>query len=165
MLFFSDFAEQTQSVAFFHCFSGDFNAYNQLWGNNHLYAKGRGIGYLDSSDLVLLNDESGTQLNLNSSWSILDFSMVFYKLATKCIWQVHDDNFENDHFSILISLLSLPWNLIYRVAFGGTPRRLICNVLSLTVLQISLKPSAKDVDMVNDIPTKLLLFFHAQHWG
>lgn len=90
-------------------FCGDFNAHNPLWGSERLDAKGRVIdSLLEASDLVLLNDYTGTRINPNGKLTSIDLTMVSYDLATKCTWQVLTDSLGSDHLPIQISFFESP---------------------------------------------------------
>lgn len=88
---------------------GDFNAHNPLWGSAHLDAKGKVIdSLLEDTDLVLLNDGSGTRINRSGELSPLDLTLVSFELAAKCTWQVLGDSLGSDHLPVLVSFFDSP---------------------------------------------------------
>ena len=83
---------------------GDLNAKNTLWGSPKSDCRGEKVEELTSQSMVILNDGSGTRLNNDGSRGHLDLALASTNIAAKCNWEVHHDNWNSDHFPILIQL-------------------------------------------------------------
>ena len=92
--------------------TGDFNSHHPLWGAQRSDSHGKAVfEWVEQKDLVLLNDGSPTRLGpARGIFTCLDLTFTSPKIANKAFWQVIDDNWNSDHFPILISILKTTLN-------------------------------------------------------
>ena len=109
---------------------GDFNSHNTLWGSNKTDKNGREVEqFLNNNDLVFLNDGSFTRQDPGSlTTTCIDLTIATSNISTKCNWSVNTQNFNSDHFLIVIEVIlqrnspsiandmNLPQNWSYRKA-------------------------------------------------
>ena len=84
---------------------GDFNSHHTLWGCTNTNDKGRTIeDFINTHDLVLLNDKSSTYLHpATGSYSSLDLTICSPGIFVDLNWKVVDDLHGSDHFPIQVS--------------------------------------------------------------
>lgn len=105
--FFTDILDKLPSAA---VLCGDFDSHNRLWGSSKTDAKGKILeSFLDDSDMVLLNDGSGTRVCNNGTLSPLDLTIVDSRIAAKCSWSVfYDSTFGSDHYPVFLRFQDVP---------------------------------------------------------
>lgn len=85
--------------------TGDFNSPHKYWGSSSNSRKGNILStFIDSTNLVLLNDKSPTHFNTHGSFSYIDLTFCSSSLATQAQWKIEENLCGSDHFPILISL-------------------------------------------------------------
>lgn len=82
---------------------GDFNAHNLLWGSDKTdYNGGVLEEFLDSKNLVCLNDGRKTRIDVSSGKeSVLDLTFASSSLAPLCEWRVNNKSFGSDHYLVV----------------------------------------------------------------
>jgi len=84
---------------------GDFNAHLPIFGDNTVNSEGKSMEkIIETTDLVVLNDKSGTRINHNGNMSCIDIALASRNIALKINWNVQDDSLGSDHFPINISI-------------------------------------------------------------
>lgn len=85
---------------------GDLNAHSPLWGSPKECQIGKKVEeWLDTTDLLVLNDGSPTLNATNGSLTHIDVSLSTPELSTKLFWETVKP-WPRDHFPIVISSLS-----------------------------------------------------------
>lgn len=124
--------------------TGNFISYHTLWGSGQADAKGITLNdFIKQTNLILLNDDSGTHLCQGGILSPQDITLVYTTLALHIEWSVINDEWGSDHLPILISLFSLiyhpnptlspRWNLdkadwnIFETVFNTTLKYDMCS--------------------------------------
>lgn len=138
----SKFPEHTEQVVCFRCFLWKCQCSQPGLATIWMLNGDINDSLLEVSDLVVLNDGTGTRLNPNSPMSSLDLNMVSYEHTFRYAWQVHEDNFGSDHFSMIVSFSSPLFELVHWVVQFETVVKLIGNLFPLTILQMSLQSSS-----------------------
>ena len=87
---------------------GDFNAKNQLWGSMQNDRHGDKMEELIGTDMVVLNDGTGTRINNDGSRSHLDLSIASKDLSAKCNWYVMEDSWNSDHLPTITTIFETP---------------------------------------------------------
>ena len=111
---------------------GDINSHHPILGSNTTNATGRSLErILDQNDICLLNDGTGTRLDIISGeTSSPDVTLCSTNVRTRLEWTVIEEKFHSDHFAILVrdnvpvrvptvrrfALQRANWNLFKRVA-------------------------------------------------
>jgi len=62
----------------------------------------------EQTDLIVLNDKSGTHINHNGGMSCIDVSLASSNIALKINWNVYHDSLGSDHLPIRISVNASP---------------------------------------------------------
>ena len=102
---------------------GDFNAHHEWWGSSSTRVVGDQVDALvESTDLDLLNDGTGTRLNNSGSRSAIDLSFVSPSLLVAFVWEVFPSTFGSDHFLSCLASTFL-WNTMTWPHLGGLLRR------------------------------------------
>ncbi len=85
---------------------GDFNSHHPAWGGKEANGKGVNLhSFVLDSQLVVLNDGTGTHLRPNGHLSAIDLSIASKNLAPRCNWAVdHSSTLGSDHFPILTTI-------------------------------------------------------------
>ena len=73
-----------------HIICGDFNAHNRLWGGLLSNTSGDVIcDFLNDSDLVVLNDDSGTRLDIHTgNTTSIDLTLCSSDISSSALWSV-----------------------------------------------------------------------------
>ena len=84
--------------------TGDFNAHHPAWGSTNSDAAGKGVvDWLDSQDLVLLNDGSPTRFD-SGGFTHIDLTVTSPNLATTSAWGTAPDSLGSDHYPQLVTI-------------------------------------------------------------
>ena len=83
---------------------GDFNGHHPILGSRSTNPMGRILERLAvSNEICLLNDGSGTRLNINTGeTSCPDITACSPDISTRLDWHVADEKFGSDHFVIVV---------------------------------------------------------------
>ena len=88
---------------------GDLNAHLPLFGGRKTDSGGISIEKLiDTYDLIVLNDRSGTRINNDGTLSSIDVTLASKNLGLKTNWHVHTESLGSDHLPILIEINEKP---------------------------------------------------------
>lgn len=87
---------------------GDFNAHTQMWGSNHIDARGQIIeNLIVSNNLNLMNNNQPTHFNIsNGTTSIIDLTICSPRINIYFEFEVIADLSGSDHFPININIIS-----------------------------------------------------------
>jgi len=84
---------------------GDLNAHLPIFGDQVANTEGKTMEkIIEKTDLIVLNDKSGTHINHNGGMSCIDITLASRNIALRMNWNVHHDSFSSDHFPIKISI-------------------------------------------------------------
>ena len=86
--------------------TGDLNAHNPLWGNEHMNEKGKIVeNILGDHDLCIFNDGSKTHVDpATGSLSAIDISLCSPSLFVDFSWSVHEDLCGSNHFPTFLHM-------------------------------------------------------------
>lgn len=88
---------------------GDFNAHLPLFGSQQVNSEGVAMEkVIEGTDLVVLNDKSGTHINRDGGLSCLDVTLASSSVALKTSWSVQHDSLGSDHLPIRIHVNDPP---------------------------------------------------------
>lgn len=104
----SNLEQLTQQLPKPFILTGDFNAHNSTWGSTQTDQRGQIIEtFLNSSDMLLLNDGSPTRFNLyNGSSSAIDLTFCSSNLFPQLHWKVCSSLYSSDYHPLIVELLS-----------------------------------------------------------
>ena len=90
----------------------DANAHHEIWGSPISDGRGNTIfNFIEDLNLALLNTGEPTYITHNGNHTHIDLSICSSSLASKLDWQPHFDNFNSDHFPILLGIdLPIPYH-------------------------------------------------------
>lgn len=100
--------------------TGNFISYHTLWGSGQADAKGITLNdFIKQTNLILLNDDSGTHLCQGGILSPQDITLVYTTLALHIEWSVINDEWGSIIYRYL--LVYFPWYIIQTPHFhqGG----------------------------------------------
>uniref|UniRef100_A0A0K8W561 Putative RNA-directed DNA polymerase from transposon X-element n=1 Tax=Bactrocera latifrons TaxID=174628 RepID=A0A0K8W561_BACLA len=85
--------------------TGDFNAWNHLWGSQKSNARGSIIeNFILNHHLVLLNNGSPTHFSTHSTLTHFDLSLASPQLSPRIKWNISTDLKGSDYFPISITV-------------------------------------------------------------
>ncbi len=85
--------------------TGDFNAWNRLWGSRNSNRRGLLIeNFVSNHNLTILNNDSPTHISTHSSLTNVDITLSSSQISPRMNWEVSSDLHGSDHFPILITI-------------------------------------------------------------
>ena len=83
---------------------GDLNCHHPILGSNHTNDRGVLLeSLLTTNDVCLLNDGSGTRLNISTGdMSSPDVTLCSPDIVTRLLWRVSQEKFNSDHFAVIV---------------------------------------------------------------
>lgn len=78
-----------------------------LWGAAHIDPRGKIVeeAYDEHNEIILLNNGAITHFELRSGLhTIIDLSFASISIACDSDWMAMEDNYDNDHYPIIIDL-------------------------------------------------------------
>ena len=82
----------------------DANAHHLSWGSVSNTGRGTLIAdWLEHNNLFLLNSGHPTYLSSSGTYSNIDLSICSPEIASQLNWEVHFDNYNSDHFPLVLS--------------------------------------------------------------
>lgn len=141
---------------------GDFNAHSTLWGSSKDDHNGDVVEeIIDSNGLVCLNDGRNTRIDLvRGIGSAIDLTLVSEGIASKCVWDVwEDNNMGSDHYIIVckVGMSVIEHNVIFapRWRFNKANWEAYKYLSEVELTAVELK-MMEDIDECNRIICKLL---------